>query len=295
MAICRKWTTDSFQAAETQRHALRLFGDQPLLIAYESHLSLARISYEWNDLGGALDHGEKSIQLARQYDETIDRYVICAVFLARLKLALGDADGAAAMLADASQAVRRHNFVHRIPEVAATQVILSLRQGNLAAAAHLAQTHKLPISQARVYLAQDDPSAALAILELVRRQVEAQGWEDERLRTMLLQAIVLQAHGDKEKAVQLLGDGLALAEPEGFIRIFIDEGMPMVDLLSRAAAHGIMPDYVGKLLAAFGAEEHRGRVGSDLPLCHACPASCRASEPTRTRSASTRSSGTLER
>jgi LuxR family maltose regulon positive regulatory protein len=244
-----------YLAAETQRQALRLFGDQPLPIASESHLSLARIFYEWNDLDSAQHHGERSVQLARQFDEIIDRYVMCEVFLARLKLALGDAAGAAATLAETSQSARRHNFVHRIPEVAAAQVVTFLRQGNLAAAAHLAQTYELPISQARVHLAQGDTSAALTVLEPLRRQAEAKGWEDERLKVMVLQAVAHHAHGEKDKAVQLLGDALALAEPGGFIRIFVDEGMPMAQLLSEVAAHGIMPDYVGKLLAVFEAEE----------------------------------------
>ena len=99
-----------------------------------------------------------------------------------------------------------------------------LRQGNLAAAAHLAQTHELPISQARVHLAQGDPSAALAVLEPLRQQMEAKGWQDERLKVMVLQAVALHAHGEKDKAVQLLGEALALAEPGGFIRLFVDEG-----------------------------------------------------------------------
>ena len=51
--------------------------------------------------------------------------------------------------------------------------------------------------------------------------------------------------------MQLLGEALALAEPGGFIRLFVDEGPPMAQLLSEAAARGMMPDYVGKLLAAF--------------------------------------------
>ena len=104
-----------------------------------------------------------------------------------------------------------------------------LRQGNLAAAAHLAQTHDLPISQARVLLAQGDPSAALAVLEPLRRQMEAKGWQDERLKVMVLQAVAHHAHGEKDKAVQLLGEALALAEPGGFIRLFVDEGEPMAD------------------------------------------------------------------
>jgi len=169
------------------------------------------------------------------------------------------------MLAEADQSVRQHNFVYRMPEVAAAQVLTLLRQGDLAAAAQLATAHQLPISQARVYLAWGDASKALALLSPLRREVEAKGWADERLKVMVLQAVALHAHGEKDKAVQLLGDALALAEPGGFIRIFVDEGFPMTQLLSEAVARGIMPDYVDRLLAVFGAEEQRSKVKSYLP------------------------------
>jgi LuxR family transcriptional regulator, maltose regulon positive regulatory protein len=139
-----------------------------------------------------------------------------------------------------------------------------LHQGNLEGAAHLAETRELPISQARVHLAQEDTSAALAALEPLRRQAESKGWEDERLKVMVLQAVALQAHGEKDRAALLLGNALALAEPGGFIRIFVDEGMPMARLLSEAAAHEIMPDYTAKLLAAFEAEEHKRADESHL-------------------------------
>ena len=243
-----------YQAAETYRRVLQLAGDQPLQIIYEAHLGLARVLYEWNDLDAAEQHGRQSLHLARQYDRVIDRFVLCEVFLARLQLARGDVAGAATLLAATAQSARQQNFVHRMPEVAAAQVLALLRQGNLAAAAHLAQTYDLPLSQARVHLAQGDPSAALRVLEPWRKQVEARGWHDERLKVMVLQALALQAQGDKDEAVQLLLDALALAEPGGFLRLFVDEGLPMAHLLSAAAAHGRMPDYIGKLLAALEAE-----------------------------------------
>ncbi len=242
-----------YLAAQTYRRALQLFGDHPLPVACVAHLGLARIGYEWNDLDAAQQHGQQSLQLARQIENT-DRFVACEVFLVRLKLALGDVDGAGAILAEARQFERQHNFVLQMPEVAAAQVLTLLRQGNLAAAAHLAQTHELPLSQARVHLAQGDPSAALAALEPLRRQAEAKNWADERLKVMILQAVAHHAHGEKDKAVYLLGDALALAEPGGFIRIFVDEGLLMAQLLSEVAARGMMPSYTGKLLAVFEAE-----------------------------------------
>ncbi len=253
-----------YLAAQTYRRVLQLIGDQPLPVACEAHLGLARICYEWNDLDAAQQHGQQSVQLARQSENT-DRFVSGEVFLARLKLAQGDVAGADAILAKADQSVRRHNFAHRLPEVAAAQVLTLLHQGNLAAAAHLAQTHELPLSQARVHLAQGDPSTALVALEPVRRQMEAKGWQDEQLKVMVLQAVAHHAHGQKEEAAQLLGNALALAAPGGFIRIFVDEGLPMAQLLSEAAAQGIRPDYIGKLLAVFEAEAQKREDQSYLP------------------------------
>jgi LuxR family maltose regulon positive regulatory protein len=256
----------SHQAAQTYRQVLQLASDQPLQIIYEAHLGLARVLYEWNDLDAAEQHGHQSLHLARQYESVIDRFILCEVFLARLKLARGDMEGAAALLAQAGQSARQRNFVHRIPDVAAAQVLVLLHQGNLVAAAQLAHAHELPISQARVYLAQGDPSAALAVLQPWRGQVEAKGWADERLKVMLIQSLALQAHGEKDQAVHLLVDALALAEPGGFIRSFVDEGLPIAHLLSKAAARGTMTDYIGKILAAFDAEKPKHDETSQRPL-----------------------------
>ncbi|HEX7431190.1 MAG TPA: LuxR C-terminal-related transcriptional regulator, partial [Candidatus Limnocylindrales bacterium] len=244
-----------YQAAETYRRSLQLLSDQGPPNASEEYIGLARIFYEWNDLDAAEQHGQQSLQLARQYGRAIDRFVICEVFLARLKLAQKDVAGAAAMLADIEQSVRQNNFVHRMPEVAAAQVLTLLRQGELAGAAHLAQTHDLPLSQARVHLAQRDPSAALAVLEPYRRRVVERAWADEQLKTMILQALAFHALGERGEAVELLDEALALAEPGGFIRIFVDEGAPMARLLYEALSQGVHPGYVRRLLAAFPVDQ----------------------------------------
>ena len=260
-----------YQAAETYRRILQLAGDQPLQIIGEVHLGLAHILYEWNDLDGAEQHGQQSLQLERQYEKVIDRYIICEVFLAHLKLARGDVAGAAAILAKTEQSVRQNNFMLRMPEVAAAQILTLLRQGNLAEAAHLAQTHDLPLSQARVHLAQGNPVGALEVLESYRAKVEANAWQDERLKAMVLQAIAYHAHGEMDKAMQELGDALSVAEPGGFLRIFVDEGKPMTQLLSEAAAREMMPDYIARLLAGFEAETHTTGDASPSTLLSAQP------------------------
>ncbi len=252
-------------ATRTYSRALELAGDPPRTIASEAHLGLARIYYEWNDLDAAHQHGQQCLQLTRQI-EGVDTFASYAVFLARMRLAQGDVPGAVAILDEAEAFLLQHNFLFRMRDVAAAQVLTVLRQGNLTAAAHLADTHQLPISQARVYLAAGDTSAALAVLQLWRQQVEAKGWADERLKVMIVQAVALQAHGDRDEAVHVLGDALALAEAGGFVRSFVDEGMPMADLLALATANARMPDYVGKLLAAFEVDKRKSHDESAQPL-----------------------------
>jgi LuxR family transcriptional regulator, maltose regulon positive regulatory protein len=251
-------------ATTTYRRALQLAGDPPEAMVAIAYLGLARICYQWNDLEAAEEYGRQCDHFLRQMYST-DTIAAYDVFRARLKLMQGDTAGAVVTLAEAEAFVHQHNFLHQMPEVAATQVLVLLQQDNLVAAAYLAQTHDLPVSQARVYLAQENPSAALAVLEQFRPQMEAKNWADEQLRAMILEAIALYALGEVDKAVQVLGGALALAKPGGFIRLFIDEGPPMNQLLSEASARGMMPDYTRKLLAAFEAEKRKRKEKSQPP------------------------------
>jgi LuxR family transcriptional regulator, maltose regulon positive regulatory protein len=253
------------RAAESYRRALGLAGEYPLPNAEEVHLGLARISYEWNDLDAAELHGQQSLRLARLYDRAIDRSLASDIFLARVALARGDVEAAAAMLAQAQLSAQENGFVLRLPEIAAVQVLVLIRQGQVAAAAHLAETYGLPLGQARVLIAQSDPSAALAVLEPLRQQMEARGWADERLKTIVLQAVAEHVLGEEHRAARSLGEALALAEPSGFIRLFVDEGAPMADMLSAAAAQDVRPEYTSRLLAAFAAEAERERQPSSAP------------------------------
>jgi len=243
------------QAAETYRRALRFFGDHPQPNANEAHLGLARISYEWNDLDAAEEHGERGLQLARQYDRAIDRFILCELILARVTLARGYVAVAAARLDELAATARAPGFRHRLPEIAALQVTVLLRQGLIEAAAQLAGTFDLPQSRARVLLARNEPSSALVLLEPLGGQVEARGWQDEHLRVRALQALALHAEGREDEALRLLVGTMGPAEGGGFIRLFLDEGAPMARLLSVAAARGMMPAYAGTLLAAFAAEK----------------------------------------
>ncbi|MDQ3904449.1 MAG: LuxR C-terminal-related transcriptional regulator, partial [Actinomycetota bacterium] len=106
-------------------------------------------------------------------------------------------------------------------------------------------------------------SAALALLLPVRQQVDAKGWADERLRVMVILAVAYSAHGELDTAVQVLGEALTLSSSEGLIRLFVDEGLPMAQLVSEAAVRGMMPGHTERLLAAWDAE--RQRSTGELP------------------------------
>jgi LuxR family maltose regulon positive regulatory protein len=247
-----------YPAADSYRRVLQLAGDLPQPVVAEAYLGLARIFYQWNDLDAAEQYGQQGLQQARQFADIIDRSISGELFLARLKLARGDIGSAAALVALAEQSAREHNFLPQMPEIAGVQMIVLLHQGDLAAAAQLAQTYPLPISQARVCIAQGDPSAALAILEPLRQQVEAKNWQDELLKIMVLQVVAYHARGENEKAAQVLGEALVLTEPGGLIRTFVDEGEPMRFMLCdsqvsilRTSPH--LRGYLEKLLAAFPA------------------------------------------
>lgn len=75
------------------------------------------------------------------------------------------------------------------------------------------------------------------------------------IEILALQALALQGQGDILPAVTALERALSLAEPEGYVRVFVDEGPSMAPLLYEAAARGIAPQYTGRLLAALPAAE----------------------------------------
>jgi len=92
------------------------------------------------------------------------------------------------------------------------------------------------------------------LLQFLDKQIQAA--EEDRnigrmLETLLLKAMALQAQGDANQALAVLEQTLILAEPAGFVLMFVDEGTPMARLLYQAAERGISPEYVGRLLAAF--------------------------------------------
>jgi LuxR family maltose regulon positive regulatory protein len=104
----------------------------------------------------------------------------------------------------------------------------------------------------------------MGLIGRILKAAEDGGRAGSVIEILVLQALAHEVQDDISSALVSLERALILAEPEGYVRIFVDEGMPMAHLLSEAAAHGIMPDYTGKLLAVFEAEQQKGEDKSYL-------------------------------
>ncbi|NJN53931.1 MAG: AAA family ATPase [Anaerolineae bacterium] len=238
-------------AAQSYQLCLQTAGDPPWVSACEAVLGYGRVHYQWNDLDAAERYAQLGSHLSQQM-ESVDTPAACWTFLARLKLAQGDVTEAVALVAKAEQFMHQRNFLLRLPDLVAVQILILLNQGDLDTAVHLLESHDLPLSKARVHLAQGDTTLALDVLESFRQQMESNHWPDELLKVMVLQAVVYEMHGERDTAVQILSDALALAEPGGFIRIFVDEGQPMAELLTKMKREsGRMTGYAHKVLTAF--------------------------------------------
>jgi LuxR family maltose regulon positive regulatory protein len=86
---------------------------------------------------------------------------------------------------------------------------------------------------------------------------ESGGWFGQVIAILVLQALLCQAQGDSNGALTILERAFRLAEPEGYVRLFVDEGQPVADLLGQARQHDLFPNYVDRLLGAFTAIESK--------------------------------------
>jgi LuxR family transcriptional regulator, maltose regulon positive regulatory protein len=234
-------------AEKSFKQSIEIINDPDHWISYDPHFGLARIYYEWNDLAAAEDHARRCIRLAPQVE--CGTAVSAEVLLTRICLARGDIAGAAAQVVKAYQTARERILTDKSSEVDAVQVDVWLRQGKIQEAETLAVETGLPICQVRVLLAAGKTDEALAILEKLLWKLMEMDRQDERLKAIILLAAVFFIRGDTGKAIRQLDTIFPLTEPEGYLRLFLDEGEPIRGLLKEAAVRGIEPDYTARLLA----------------------------------------------
>jgi LuxR family maltose regulon positive regulatory protein len=239
-------------------------GSRPPIAGIAS-TGLATVHREWNDLETAARLAKEGVELSKQWGQAeflFHGYMELAQVLQRR----GDGNRALEVVREAQQIARSLSpwFANM---AAALETKLRLRQGDTTSALRWMRESGLssdaePVFQhealyrtlARLLIAQGRPSEALRLLARLLTVTETAGALGSVIDVLVLRALSLQAEGTSDQALPPLERALTLAEPEGYVRAFVDEGEPMAVLLRRAAAQGIAPVYVGRLLAAFGTE-----------------------------------------
>ena len=268
----------SLQLAE-RRGALFFLG------ASDLHRGLGELLCEQGDLESAAQHLLTAQQLGEQGALTGWPQRLC-VAQARMKEAQGDLAGALGLLNEAERLYVRNPLPER--SVAALKARTWARQGRVTEAlAWVSEQDLSPaddlsymrefeyLTLARVLIAQHkidrvegDLSAALDLLERLLQAAEDGGRNGSVIEILILQSLAHQAQGNQPRALAALERALALAEPEGYVRIFVDEGEPMRSLLrlliekwSRNRDQPLI-GYAHKLLAAFTQPEADAKISS---------------------------------
>jgi LuxR family maltose regulon positive regulatory protein len=241
-----------------------------------AHVGLAEILREQDELDAALDHANQGVELCRRLGYA-QWQVTSLAALAWIRQARGDQAGALAAVQDAERVLpSREPVTDLIFPAAVQRARLLLAQGELAAAARWVAERGLTAGDepsyaherehlvlARLLVAQQLPGQALPLLEQLHRWAVAQGRLGSRIEVWVVQALALASGGEDAGALDALAEALVLAWPEGYVRVFVDEGAPMADLLGRlvaargaqpAPAAGVPPGYLRQLLDAIDRE-----------------------------------------
>ncbi len=266
MYIMQGHLDDALQLCQ-QALALGTVEGHPISMTGMISLPQSRVAYERNDLLAAERLLTEGLERLRQGGIT-DSFGVGHALLALVRQARGDAVGARESMDQSRQIAGQVKVARVAGVVAAYQARIQLAQGQLDAAMQWAQDYRQAgpaeylrefedLTLARVLLAMEETSAALALLERLSTATEESGRMGTVLEATAWRALALQATGDESGALQTLGRALALAEPEGWVRVFVDGGAAMAHLLARALEQGIAPSYTFRLLAILAEEQER--------------------------------------
>ncbi|MBE2224599.1 MAG: helix-turn-helix transcriptional regulator, partial [Anaerolineae bacterium] len=260
------------EAARIYAHSLQIAAEQDELVLQETadqYIGLSTLHREWNNL-------EEASQYLQQGQKDLDKQVILPgsvsrwhVAMARLKLAEGSPSDAL----DHVHTAERYYKRDPLPDVrpaAALKAQVWLAQGNIAPAldwaqregltaddelSYLREYHHMTLARILIVQFQQDRAEAvmtqaMGLLDRLLQAAEAGGRGRSVVEILVLQALAYQEQGDMETAVVTVQRALSLAEPEGYVRLFVDEGQPMRELLAAALAQGADPSYIIRLMQA---------------------------------------------
>jgi LuxR family maltose regulon positive regulatory protein len=221
---------------------------------------------ELNDFDGAIDKARAGVELTERCG---DVGMLCKSYLCLMRVfySMGNMADTEEILLKLENISRQSDITIKIASmIAAWQARIWLAQGKLEAASQWVVKRGLEVEGelqfahedetmvlARILIAQGRLDEAVGLLDRLIKEGEAGDRITSLVEMLLIQALALKAQGDANKAMTTLGKALSIAEPGGFIRIFIDEGPLMAELLEKVldAKIDVPQAYVKKLLTNF--------------------------------------------
>jgi len=229
---------------------------------------LGEVLAELNHLDEAIDQTTKGVNLTEQGNDImlIGWSNLC---LLMVLFSSGDITGAEEIINKLENIAREHHIPPWIINpISEWQVRIWLSNDNWDAALRWVVERGLDtdgefsylnemeyIALARILIAQEKLTEATKLLQRLLKPTEQRGQISRVIKILNLQALAFYAEGDKGRAMKSLERAIVLAEPEGYIRIFVDEGPPMASLLYEALSREIAPSYVRQLLGAYPSTE----------------------------------------
>jgi LuxR family maltose regulon positive regulatory protein len=267
---------------EGSRLRARLWAPPVLQGTAELYLGLSELYRERGDLEAAREHLRRGEALGEQASLPGYKHLWCVAH-ARLKEAQADVDGALDLLHKAEGLYYR-SPIPDVRPIAALKARVWIAAGRLAEALGWVRERGLSVDDELSYLreyehitlarvliaryqhegAERAMHEAVGLLERLLQAAVAGERMGSVIEILVLQALAHQAQGDLPTALAPLARALTLAEPEGYVRIFVDEGPPMAVLLEVTVKQGIAPTYARQLLAAFVKTEDRTPAKQDL-------------------------------
>jgi len=257
------------QAASIYAEAAQVAGGQKGLAVLAGspgyYLGMGDLLREWNDLEAAESLLTQGLDVSTGLWADAHDVLLGYTAMARLRQARGDGSGALATLdAFVDRARRRNFFSPLLTWSIAARAHLWLMQGKFAEADRWADSCSLHVDDdisypreaeyltlARVLIARGN-HAVMHMLDRMLRAAEEGARTGSVIAILVLRALALQAQGRHSAALSDLARALAFAEPEGYVRLFVDEGEPMAPLLRLARSRGIAPAYAARLAALIG-------------------------------------------
>jgi LuxR family maltose regulon positive regulatory protein len=253
------------QAEQTYREALRTVEQikRPSPLTGMAYTGLGNLLCERNDLIRARSYLEEGIKYGRQWNQW-EILISGYTGMARWNTAQGDLNGAWREIQELVNLSKRSQVQWATPAIDAYRAMIAIRRGDPQTASEWvkgmawATQDEVPyvreaeaIILGRVLLGQGKVEEADHLTNRLLVSAEAGGRWGRVIEILVLRAMLMLAENRQDQALSLLERALSKAEPEGYVRIFLDDGAPMAKMLREAIDHQICPEYAHRLLDAY--------------------------------------------